>query len=488
MLGDDMYDFITNKTINESAPRPGSTSAEGFDDANLPYETEYLTLGEILSRVKNIDYYKDVLYDLKTLEDTVVSGETVESDWEVTQTVKRYADYWMEHPESITSPDFPPIQVIGDGMKDGSHRISTLNALAKHIDPENTYWKNVKLEVRFYDPEIVMDSGHLYPWLYDIPEDRLQDAIDNKSVYNWEILKKWKEEEEDMILSPFEFDQDGNEDRVGRDINNKKGWRRQSSPPVQNNKLKKYLDKYTDDYKWVNLPSSRRFSEENKKMYSTPYIMYVHLLQTSEGRNNVIDALEGILSNETDEANKLQLEVLLMIWRDEEENVGEIYEEYKDIIDKNSTPDKDDGSNVFVAIKYAKDNISDKEGIFEKFKLNGWSSYKFNLDNEEKINEQVITNNGDMLKSDIFKILSNKFILTPIDYSEIKDTEGNYHGIYDIKQEEYVNMSDLIEGVLDFISYGVESGDFKEEDIQKGITAITDWVSLMMNQEKEYLN
>ena len=120
-------------------------------------------------------------------------------------------------------------------MKDGSHRISTLNALAKHIDPENTYWKNVKLEVRFYDPEIVMDSGHLYPWLYDIPEDRLQDAIDNKSVYNWEILKKWKEEEEDMILSPFEFDQDGNEDRVGRDINNKKGWRRQSSPPVQNN-------------------------------------------------------------------------------------------------------------------------------------------------------------------------------------------------------------------------------------------------------------
>ena len=216
--------------------------------------------------------------------------------------------------------------------------------------------------------------------------------------------------------------------------------------------------------------------------------MYVHLLQTSEGRNNVIDALEGILSNETDEANKLQLEVLLMIWRDEEENVGEIYEEYKDIIDKNSTPDKDDGSNVFVAIKYAKDNISDKEGIFEKFKLNGWSSYKFNLDNEEKINEQVITNNGDMLKSDIFKILSNKFILTPIDYSEIKDTEGNYHGIYDIKQEEYVNMSDLIDGVLDFISYGVESGDFKEEDIQKGITAITDWVSLMMNQEKEYLN
>ena len=49
-------------------------------------------------------------------------------------------------------------------------------------------------------------------------------------------------------------------------------------------------------------------------------------------------------------------------------------------------------------------------------------------------------------------------------------------------------MSDLIEGVLDFISYGVETGDFKEEDIQKGITAITDWVTLMMNQKKDLVN
>jgi predicted RNA-binding protein len=65
----------------------------------------------------------------------------------------------MEHPESLTSDDFPPIQVIGDGLKDGAHRISTLNALAKHIDPDNPYWKEVKLEVRFYQPEIVKDIG-----------------------------------------------------------------------------------------------------------------------------------------------------------------------------------------------------------------------------------------------------------------------------------------------------------------------------------------
>ena len=95
---------------------------------------------------------------------------------------------------------------------------------------------------------------------------------------------------------------------------------------------------------------------------------------------------------------------------------------------------------------------------------------------------------GDMLKSDIFKILSNTFILTPTDYSEIKDNQDNYYGIYDIKLGEYVNMSDLVLGVSDFISYGVESGDFKEKDVQKGITAITDWISLMMNQEKDLPN
>jgi hypothetical protein len=107
---------------------------------------------------------------------------------------------------------------------------------------------------------------------------------------------------------------------------------------------------------------------------------------------------------------------------------------------------------------------------------------------ELQVNEQVMVDKGDRLKSDIFRILSHTFILTQTNHSEIKDNEGNYYGIYDIKEEEYVNMSDLIQGVLDFISYGVESGDFKEEDIQKGMTAITDWVSLMMNQEKEYLN
>ena len=38
------------------------------------------------------------------------------------------------------------------------------------------------------------------------------------------------------------------------------------------------------------------------------------------------------------------------------------------------------------------------------------------------------------------------------------------------------------------ISYGVKSGIFKDDDIEKGIKAITDWISLSMNQEQDLIN
>ena len=143
------YLIYLQDNLNESIPQPGSSSAQGIKDETLPYETKYLTLDEILTTVKSIPYYKEVLMDLRDDKE----------DWAVTQTVKRYAQYWMEHPESLTSESFPPIQVIGDGLKDGAHRISTLNALANHIDPDNPYWTDVKLEVRFYPIEVVKDIG-----------------------------------------------------------------------------------------------------------------------------------------------------------------------------------------------------------------------------------------------------------------------------------------------------------------------------------------
>lgn len=158
--------------------------------------------------------------------------------------------------------------------------------------------------------------------------------------------------------------------------------------------------------------------------------------------------------------------------------LGNKYPEHKSEISKLGN---EIGTGRLVAkVHYPSDDLFGKEL--------GDSLYEFMVENKDNLDEQVMVSKGDMLKSDIFKILSNKFTLNPTDYSEIKDNEGNYYGVYDIKLEEYVNMSDLIQGVLDFIVYGVESGDFKEEDIQKGVSAITDWVSLMMNQEKEPIN
>ena len=179
--------------INEHIPQPGSSSAEGIKDDNLSYETQYLTLDEILTNIKSIPYYNEVLDDLKDDKE----------DWAVTQTVKRYAKYWMEHPESLTSEGFPPIQVIGDGLKDGAHRISTLNALANHIDPTNPYWKEVKLEVRFYPIEVVKDIGPTWvkgKLVYDT-----KDGLKSKSL-NESTLKINPELKVDDIVRVIDVD------------------------------------------------------------------------------------------------------------------------------------------------------------------------------------------------------------------------------------------------------------------------------------------
>ena len=178
--------------VNEGIPTPGKTSAEGFDDKDLkPTQIKHMNLGEILSQIKGIAYYKEVLEDLeKGPKEWEQIKKHKYSGFDGTNTVVEYADYWMKHPESLTGPDFPPIQVIGDGLKDGSHRISTLYALANFLDKDNDYWKNVDLEVKFYKPKDLMAKGHFYPWLWDISDDELQQAIDDK-VYNWEVLERW---------------------------------------------------------------------------------------------------------------------------------------------------------------------------------------------------------------------------------------------------------------------------------------------------------
>tara|TARA_B110000285_G_scaffold24563_1_gene23677 strand:- start:1126 stop:2436 length:1311 start_codon:yes stop_codon:yes gene_type:complete len=103
--------------------------------------------------------------------------------------------------------------------------------------------------------------------------------------------------------------------------------------------------------------------------------------------------------------------------------------------------------------------------------------------------EQVMVKKGDVLKSDIFKFLSNRYKLYSTEYSAIKDNEGNHYQIIDIENPyEPVTLSDIIEPVVEFVSYGIESNTFKNEDIQKGIEAVTDWISLSMNQKKDLTN
>jgi len=179
-----------------------------------------------------------------------------------------------------------------------------------------------------------------------------------------------------LSLSPFEFDQDGNETRIKRDINNKKGWRRLSSNSEQNKQLKAYLDKYTSNFKWnSSVPKSEKFSKENENMYSTPYVMYVHLLQTSEGVNNLVDALQGMIANEPDSTQKIIESALLLVFNNNESKFKLVFNQYKDVIEKNASDD--DGANPFAAVKYAVSNFKDKKGIFKKFVRNGWSAGQF---------------------------------------------------------------------------------------------------------------
>jgi hypothetical protein len=105
--------------------------------------------------------------------------------------------------------------------------------------------------------------------------------------------------------------------------------------------------------------------------------MYVHLLQTSEGKNNIIDALKGVIANEPDNTLKQVLQALTLVFMDKEDQFKKVYLQYKDMIENNAKDDN--GANPFSALKYADENFTDKEGIFTKFVRNGWSAGKFNL-------------------------------------------------------------------------------------------------------------
>jgi hypothetical protein len=124
--------------VKEDFPRPGvSSGAAKKLKSNAKIKTKEMTLDEILKTVKGIPY---VDYVIKDYDDNDYS-------WEVMEKVKEYADHLLLHPRTIVN--LPPILVIDGQLNDGAHRISTLNLLQKRMDPDNPFWKQVKLKVNF---------------------------------------------------------------------------------------------------------------------------------------------------------------------------------------------------------------------------------------------------------------------------------------------------------------------------------------------------
>ncbi len=118
----------------------------------------------------------------------------------------------------------------------------------------------------------------------------------------------------------------------------------------------------------------------------------------------------------------------------------------------------------------------------------GDALYKF-IKDKKVLEEQVMVDKGDMLKADIFKFLSNRFALTPTDYSEIKDMEGNYYRIIDMENPyEPVNMSDLLEPAVEMVSYGIKSGVLQEGDITKSYRSCNRLVFFKYESKKDLMN
>jgi hypothetical protein len=130
-----------NPSLKESIPQSGESSGKPaqFKPGTKPEKTENLTLTQIIQQVKGIPYYKDVL-------DDVSKGD---ESWEVTKKVKEYAEYMKKNPSSLSN--LPPIIVIDKKLQDGAHRVSAIYLLQNLLDKNNSFWKNLKLKIEFWD-------------------------------------------------------------------------------------------------------------------------------------------------------------------------------------------------------------------------------------------------------------------------------------------------------------------------------------------------
>ena len=374
--------------LNKKAKTKNITLGKAIDEFFLERADEISYEGEAYVKRKWIEWIKNNLPDTPLNES--ILNENLEGDLE--SYITSLSDYMSN--QDLNIQPYPSLEFI-DSDEENAGNIFGKTAYYMPSDKKivlYTLGRHPKDILRSFAHEMIHHHQNLNGTLGNIQttntnEDDELDIIEREAYEQGNIMfRNWTDSltdslnenlNEDLTLSPFDYDQDGNESRIKRDINNKKGWRRLGSKSAQNDAIKKYLDKYTSNYKWGSPPKSDSFPEENKKMYKTPYIMYVHLLQTSEGKNNIIDALKGVIANEPDNTLKQVLQALTLVFMDKEDQFKKVYLQYKDMIENNAKDD--DGANPFSALKYADENFTDKEGIFTKFVRNGWSAGKFNL-------------------------------------------------------------------------------------------------------------
>ena len=124
--------------VAEGVPQPGESSGapkQFGPDAKI--QTRQMTVKQLLSTVKGIPYWNNVVddYDAK------------DYSWGVTKKVIEYAEYLKQHPESLAN--LPPLIVLNDKFEDGAHRLSAIWLLQQRMDPKNPLWANAKLNVQF---------------------------------------------------------------------------------------------------------------------------------------------------------------------------------------------------------------------------------------------------------------------------------------------------------------------------------------------------
>jgi len=108
------------KYLNEDVPQPGESS--GAARTEDPERTEEVTVRELLKLPYKVAYHPDI-------EQIEADPKHEDRTWEVYIKVKEYSEYFEVNTDLS---ELPPIQVKGEWVIDGAHRINALRLASKN--------------------------------------------------------------------------------------------------------------------------------------------------------------------------------------------------------------------------------------------------------------------------------------------------------------------------------------------------------------------